>query len=169
MIRTPIRLMTALLAVAALTLAACGDTSDDTSTPAGGTRTVEIEMRDIKFSPDTVQVTAGETVRFVFKNVGAVPHDAFIGDEAAQDAHEMEMRAADGSMSSSSSSMTMDSSTTSSMEMSGGGDAAENGITVEPGDTGELTYTFSEGEELLIGCHQAGHYAAGMKLTLNVS
>lgn len=161
--------MTALLAVAVVTLAACGDTSDDTTT-AGGTRTVEIEMRDIKFSPDTVQVTAGETVRFVFKNVGAVPHDAFIGDEAAQDAHEMEMRAADGSMSSSSS-MTMDSTTT-SMDMSGGdgGNAAvENGITVEPGDTGELTYTFSEGEELLIGCHQAGHYAAGMKITLNVS
>lgn len=162
--------MTALLAVAGVTLAACGDTSDDTTT-AGGTRTVEIEMRDIKFSPDTVQVAAGETVRFVFKNVGAVPHDAFIGDEAAQDDHEMEMRAADGSMSSSSS-MTMDSSTTSSsMDMGGGdgGDAVENGITVEPGDTGELTYTFSEGEELLIGCHQAGHYAAGMKITLNMS
>lgn len=57
------------------------------------------------------------------------------------------------------------------METDGGGssDAGEDGVTVEPGDTGELTYTFSEGDELLIGCHQEGHYEAGMKVMVNVS
>lgn len=145
--------MTALLAIVGLTLAACGDDSDDT-TAGTGTRTIEIEMRDIEFSPDTVQVEAGETVRFVFHNVGEVAHDAFIGDDAAQDDHEMEMRGDDGGM---------------DMNDGGSSDAGENGITVDPGDTDELTYTFSEGDELLIGCHQEGHYAAGMKVMVNMS
>ncbi len=146
--------MTAVLAVAVLALAACGDDSDDT-TAGPGTRTVEIEMRDIEFSPETVQVEAGETVRFVFHNVGAVAHDAFIGDESAQGDHEMEMRGADdGGM---------------NMDDGGSGDSGENGITVDPGDTAELTHTFREGDELLIGCHQEGHYEAGMKVMVNMS
>jgi uncharacterized cupredoxin-like copper-binding protein len=39
-------------------------------------------------------------------------------------------------------------------------------ITVEPGKTGSLTHTFKTGEDVLIGCHQPGHYAGGMKLTV---
>ncbi len=155
MIRTPIRLTTALFAVAVLTLAACGDDSDE-PTSASGTRTIEIEMRDIEFSPDEVQVEAGETVRFVFHNRGAVVHDAFIGDEGAQDEHEMEMHNADASDSDS------------GIDHGGGGGAREGGITVEPGETGEFTRTFRGGDELLIGCHQASHYEAGMLVTVNM-
>ncbi len=158
MIRTPIRLVTATVAVAALGLAACGD---DNSTVAGTQsepRTVEIEMRDIAFSPDALDVQAGETVRFVFHNKGAVRHDAFIGDEAAQDDHEMEMRG--------------------SGEMGDMGDEGGNGhdsmsdaggITVEPGETKDFTHTFAEGDALLIGCHEEGHYAAGMHVTMNMT
>jgi plastocyanin len=88
--------LAASLAAGALLLAACGD--DDAATDTGaapGTRTIEIDMQDIEFSPASVDVEAGETVRFVFHNRGAVVHDAFVGDEAAQDDHEMEMREGD--------------------------------------------------------------------------
>lgn len=152
MARNPIKLSIALLAVASLTLAACGN--DDGDTAAGsGTRTIEIEMRDIEFSPDEVQVEPGETVRFVFSNTGAIVHDAFIGDIAAQNEHAMEMNGGD------------------SMEMEGEDHAEgseEDGITVEPGETGELTYTFGEGDDLLIGCHEPGHYEAGMRVMIDV-
>lgn len=156
--RTPARLMMVALVLVALVLAGCGGDDDDGGAAGSGTRTVEIEMRDIAFSPDQIDVRAGETVRFVFNNVGKVRHDAFIGDEAAQEEHEMEMR--EGG------------TATTEMGMEhgeeGGGEAA-GGITVEPGETGELTHTFEEGDELLIGCHEAGHYAAGMKITIDVS
>ena len=138
----------------ALLAAACG--GDDTTTSAGGaggeTRTVEVKMVDIGFEPKALEVARGETVRFVFINTGAVAHDAFIGDEEAQAEHEEEMRAADGG------------------EHGGGhGEDAEDAITVEPRDTGELTYTFGEAGTLEIGCHQQGHYDAGMKTTVEVA
>jgi Zn-dependent protease with chaperone function len=41
-------------------------------------------------------------------------------------------------------------------------------ITIEPGGTGDLTYTFAAGEEIEIGCHERGHYAAGMRLAITV-
>lgn len=160
MTRTTTRLVVAALAIGALTLAACGD-DDTTAGTEASPRTVEIDMRDIEFSPDEVDVEAGETVRFVFHNRGDVTHDAFIGDEAAQDDHEMEMRG-EGEMS----------------EMSDMGDEGgeghdamddENGITVMPGETGEITHTFTEGDDLLIGCHEAGHYDAGMRIMINMS
>jgi uncharacterized cupredoxin-like copper-binding protein len=51
----------------------------------------------------------------------------------------------------------------------GGGSGDDNKITVEPGETGDLTYRFDEAGTYEIGCHEPGHYAAGMKLTVNVT
>ena len=112
-------------------------------------RVVNVTMRDIAFDPAAVEVKAGETVRFVFHNAGAIRHDAFIGDEAAQAEHEKEMREAG----------------------SDGKDrhGDDHGIIVDPGDINSLTYTFKAGDALVIGCHEVGHYAAGMKVALTVS
>ena len=52
-------------------------------------------MLDNEFSPDRVEVSEGETVRFVFTNEGQATHDAVVGDEAAQAEHEAEMRSAE--------------------------------------------------------------------------
>ena len=129
-------------------------------------------MRDIAYSPDTVDARAGETIRFVFHNTGKVPHDAFIGDEQAQGDHEMEMRQGGTSttmdMDESSTGMPMGGSST-TMEMEHGDAGSAGGIVVEPGKTGELMHTFGAGDRLLIGCHEAGHYAAGMKVTIDIS
>ena len=140
---------TGLAAVAALALSACGDDGDASTSADDATRTVEVDMVDIAFEPDTLEVAVGETVRFVFTNDGDLPHDAFVGDPAAQADHEAEMRDAD--------------------EHGGGHGGTEDAITVEPGDTGELIYTFDEPGTLEIGCHQAGHYDAGMRITVAVA
>jgi uncharacterized cupredoxin-like copper-binding protein len=165
-IRRPLLLLVPL----ALAAAACGsdegddhdsmvDTNDNSSETtdanAGAGRTVEVTMADNEFEPTTLQVDEGETVTFEFENTGAVRHDAFIGDADAQSAHETEMREAEGSDDSS------------DMEM--GHQAADDAITVEPGDTGELTYTFDRPGKLEIGCHEAGHYTSGMKIAVTVS
>ena len=138
-----------LAALAAAVLAACGSGSDSSS---AADRTVEVTMKDIAFEPETVTVKKGETVRFVFRNAGKIDHEAFIGDAMAQTAHEQDMR-------------------------KGGRDGGHDGghgdekmaVTVKPGKTAELTHTFDMVETMEIGCHQAGHYEAGMKLTIEVT
>jgi uncharacterized cupredoxin-like copper-binding protein len=128
-----------------LLVAACGDGGHVDQT-AGG-RIVDVEMRDNDFSPASIQVKAREKVKFVFHNKGTVRHDAFIGDEAAQMAHEQEMMAS---------------------SMGHGGHGGE-GITVEPGRTGTLSHTFQTSGTTIIGCHEQGHYALGMRVNVNVT
>ena len=76
-----------------LLVASCGSDDDSASSPPGDSsaRTVEIEMRDIEFSPTTVDVEEDETIRFLFHNTGEVAHEAYIGDAAAQEDHADEM------------------------------------------------------------------------------
>jgi uncharacterized cupredoxin-like copper-binding protein len=148
--RRPPALLAAAAAVGIL-LASCGDNDDGSA--GDGDRTVEIDMVDIAFEPETLDVERGDTVRFVFTNTGDVAHDAFIGDESAQDDHEAEMRGKDDD----------------DGHDGGHGDEDEDAVTVEPGDTGELTYTFDEPGTIEVGCHQEGHYEAGMKITVDVT
>ncbi len=135
-------------------------------------QTINIEMRDNEFSPGTVEVPAREDVRLVFRNRGAVTHDAVVGDETAQAEHEQEMRAAEAEAGHDAGMAGMgddmgEGETTTGM---GHDDATgEGGITVEPGETGEISHTFRAGDQVLIGCHQEGHYEAGMKVTVEVS
>ena len=81
----------------------------------------------------------------MFTNNGEALHEAYVGDAAAQDDHAKEMG-------------------------EGGGMAMEEGnkVEVEPGETGELTYTFDDAGQVQIGCHQPGHYEAGMVLDVAV-
>lgn len=121
-------------------LGACGGAE----TPA---KTVSIEMRDIAFSPTQITVPAGKLVELRFHNSGSATHDAFIGTASQQREHESEMRDGD------------------SMHHHGGG-----AVTVEAGKTKSLRYTFDKSDDgILIGCHEEGHYASGMRLTVNVA
>ncbi len=44
----------------------------------------------------------------------------------------------------------------------------DNVVMLQPGETKELTWNFTESGTFLIGCHQPGHYAGGMKATIDV-
>lgn len=152
------KLTVAAAALVALVATACGNGGDDPSMNMGGstgstaagaaaTKTVEITMVDIAYEPKTLSVKQGERIEFVFQNKGAVMHDAFVGDAAAQAEHEKEM-----------------------VEGKKGADSAsDTAITVEPGKTGRLTYTFDKPGTIEIGCHEPGHYTAGMKVLVTVA
>lgn len=93
-----------VVAAMAVLVAACGDDGpvakgSGIGSPVGtpeSPRTIEIAMVDIAFEPTDVTVEAGETVRFIFTNDGAIEHEATFGDEAEQEEHAAEMREAEG-------------------------------------------------------------------------
>jgi uncharacterized cupredoxin-like copper-binding protein len=140
------RAASGLAVAAALVAGACGSDSPKAA-PVGAT-TMDVTMRDIAFAPKILSVPAGKPVTFLFHNIGKLEHEAVLGDAAVQDEHEH--------------------------AMGGGGDmagmhrASQDVVTVKPGATGRLTHTFRAGDQLLIGCHQPGHYAAGMRITIDV-
>ena len=152
-------LRVAALASIAVLVAACaggGSTPGPTVAPsltaaptavatAPATR-IEVKLTDaLRIEPASMTVPAGVPVTFVVTNTGAIGHEFVLGDEAAQAEHETEMG---GSM--------------------GMGEDEEMAIGLDPGQTKELTVTFPAAASLLAGCHVAGHYAGGMRATVEV-
>lgn len=117
------------------------------SAPAGGgPRQVAVNLTDtLRIEPATIEVKAGEPVRFVVTNLGALDHEFYLGDAAAQDEHAMEMRS-----------------------MAGMAHDEEAGIGLKPGETRILTFTFMEPGAYLAGCHVNSHFLAGMKAAITV-
>jgi uncharacterized cupredoxin-like copper-binding protein len=112
-----------------------------TNRPAGAA-TIKVEMIDaFRFRPSRITVRQGRTVTFQITNVDQLAHEFVIGDREEQEHHEeMMQRLGDTHMH----------------------DHA-NAISVLPGETKRLTWTFPDRGTVLIGCHVLGHWAAGMK------
>lgn len=130
------------------------------------TRTVEMTLQDIAFAPKSLDVKAGETVRFVLVNKGQLLHEFNLGDAAMHAAHQKEMLQMQASGMLTSTGM-------GKMDHSAMGHGAmkhddPNSVLVEPGKTAELTWTFTQATGLEFACNLPGHYQAGMvgKLTV---
>lgn len=130
------------LAGLAVAIAACSGGAN------GADRTVSVRMfDDMRYEPDRFDVNAGQVVRFEVTNSGEVRHEFFIGTTDEHREHADEMR-----------------------ERGHADEAHANpaAVTVEPGATGTLEYTFAGAGELLVGCHEPGHYEAGMVAPITV-
>jgi uncharacterized cupredoxin-like copper-binding protein len=128
------------------------ETSTTTTAPqdegANSVRTVDIVMTDFAFEPENLEVTAGETIRFVVVNEGAVDHEFRLSNS-----HRIEEHLA---------------SDHGDHEEEEEGHHEEDGdvfVVLEPGETGELTVTVPEDETVYTetACLLPGHYEAGMK------
>lgn len=114
-------------------------------------RTVRITALDtMRFKPQSIQVEAGETVRFVVENPGQLQHSFTLGTPAGQRAHEKEMQG-----------MPIE-------RMAGHMDNDPTGMVIQPGGTESLTWRFKRGGAVQFACHIPGHYDAGMKGRIRV-
>lgn len=125
-------------------------------------RTVEIILGDMYYQPASVQVKAGETVRFVLKNQGRLAHEFSLGDAATHAEHQKQMLAM----------QTMDHSQMghdmAGMTPGAMSHAEANTVSLQPGESAELTWTFAKAEGLQFACNVPGHYQAGMVGTLQI-
>jgi uncharacterized cupredoxin-like copper-binding protein len=109
-------------------------------------RAITITMTDdMRFTPERIEIRRGETVRLHVHNAGKIRHELVIGTPQALAAHaEQMLRHPD-------------------MEHD------EPYMThVEPGQRGEIIWTFNRSGEFEFACLIAGHYQAGMKGALIV-
>lgn len=121
---------------------------------ADATRTVTVVATEMAFSPMAISVRAGETVRFVVRNEGRVVHELTIGTKAVQAEHQSEMLgfAASGALE-------VDKIDRAKL----GSHDHGNNVLLEPGQTGEVVWTFAKAADLEFGCNVPGHYEQGMK------
>ena len=143
------RIRLALVLGLGIALTACGTgdggASSDPSSDADP-RTITATLSDdmaIQLSESDFEV--GETVRFEVTNEGAIPHEFYVGDAEAQEHHAEEMA-----------------------EMGAMGHDEPDGVAVEPGATETFEYSFEQPGQILAGCHEAGHYDAGMVASMTV-
>jgi len=108
--------------------------------PADADRTITVTGTDeLRFEPDEIEVEAGETIAFEFKNQGDLAHEFVLGDEEALSAH------------------------------AHGGDQANGTGEVPGGGTGTIAWTFGEAGKLSYECHVDDHHEAGMRGTITVN
>jgi len=122
------------------------------------TRTYEIRMGEMYFTPNTVRVMPGETVRFIVINEGEAVHEFNLGNEDAWEAHAAEMnRMVDEGM------IEYDVLRHTKMRQMGMMHADPNAVLLEPGERAEIIWTFpDEVTEIGIACNVPGHRESGM-------
>ena len=137
-----------LVIAGAAALAACA--------PALPARTIELEMKDVLFSPSTLTVRGGERVLLRFRNAGTTDHEFMAGREPRADGGYKEdlfqglpVRMVGGSAE--------------GHAMSHGG----FGLIVANGRSGAIEFTVpSKPGTYEFACFIPGHYEAGMRGTL---
>ena len=100
---------------------------------------------NMRFTPSTVTVRKGETVRFVVKNSGQLKHEFNLGTEKDLKEHYEMMKKFP------------------EMEHD-----EPNIASVAPGKTGEVIWQFTKAGTVKFACLHPGHYEAGMKGAVKV-
>ncbi len=128
--------------LAALALATACAAPAGGSSDSGDERRVTLTAHWSRFSVTDVEVSAGTTVRFVVHNADPIAHELIVGDQAVQDRHENGTEAHHGER--------------------------PGEVSVPAGATAETTYRFDRPGTVLFGCHLPGHWAYGMRGTIEV-
>ncbi|UZE95317.1 cupredoxin domain-containing protein [Alkalimarinus alittae] len=111
------------------------------------TRTINVTADDsMQFTHEPFDIKDGETIKFVVTNNGAIPHEFSIGTKDEHMEHGEMMMA------------------NPNMHHGPGG----NAITVKPGETLPLIWTFENAWEIEAACNIPGHYQAGMHSAVSI-
>lgn len=114
--------------------------------PQDVTQTIQIDMHDQnRFTPNRVEIKAGETVRFFIRNVGQIQHEFVIGTEKELLEHAEMMKGAPH--------MAHDD---------------PNMISLKPRQRGGVVWHFDKPGTYYYGCLEPGHFEGGMVGTIVV-
>ncbi|MBE0627917.1 MAG: cupredoxin family protein [Burkholderiales bacterium] len=105
------------------------------------TRTIAVDMTDnMRFKPERISVSRGETIRFKVRNSGKLKHELVLGTKKELEEHYKAM-----------------------MKFPEMEHEEDNMITLAPAKSGEIVWQFTKSGKVDFACLQPGHYEAGMK------
>jgi putative spermidine/putrescine transport system substrate-binding protein len=109
--------------------------------PKEASRTVTVILNDsMRFSPDRIEVKAGETIRFVLQNHGQLRHELVLGEPDALRKHAAMM-----------------------IMMPDMIHSGPNMASLAPGENSQLLWKFTRAGFVAFACLQPGHLDAGMR------
>lgn len=117
----------------------------------GDMKTVEVVMKETEdgpmvFEPGELSFSAGETIRLVIINKGELEHE-FVMDTVQNNAEHKELMEKFPEME----------------------HDDPNSVRLQPGETGEILWTFENAGQFEFACLMVGHYESGMHGPLNVT
>jgi len=139
-----------------------GASSGEPGKASEASRTITVEMYDNYYEPEEINVEPGETVRFVVKNEGSLVHEFNIGTPSMHEGHqkEMMMMVEHGVIQGGKLNKHM-----MNMDMGNGKTMKHddpNSVLLEPGQSKEVVWKFTEKGDIEFACNVPGHYQAGM-------
>ena len=139
-----------------------GAASGEPGKASEASRTITVEMYDNYYEPESIIVSPGETVRFVVENKGNLVHEFNIGTPEMHEGHqeEMMMMVEHGVIQGGKLNHDM-----MSMDMGNGKTMKHddpNSVLLEPGQSKEVVWKFTEKGDIEFACNVPGHYQAGM-------
>ncbi len=121
-------------------------------------RVIQVKMGEMFFDPGTVEVTEGETIRFVVTNTGEFVHEFNIGTAEMHEAHSGEMiEMMEKGI------LEADRIDHDRMKASGMAHEEASSVLLEPGQSAEIIWTFSGDADLELSCNLPGHRESGMR------
>lgn len=133
-------------------------------THAAAPASMSVNMSEMKFTPSTLTLKAGQKVTITITNTGKVVHElqAYVKpktapkNEAAWDAYMQQYTMWLG---------------TKNLSLTKNGKAVKGSffeVELDPGQKGVLTFTPGKAGVYELACHKPGHYESGMKGTITV-
>ncbi|MFC6689214.1 cupredoxin domain-containing protein [Jhaorihella thermophila] len=124
-------------------------------------RVIKVKMGEMFFDPGTIEVTRGETIRFVITNAGEFVHEFNIGTAEMHKAHAGEMiEMMEKGI------LQADRIDHDRMMKSGMAHDDAGSVLLEPGQSAEIIWTFSGDADLELSCNLPGHRESGMRGTV---
>ena len=109
-------------------------------------RVVQVEAGDTTFNIRTIQVRAGETLKFVITNKSKIAHEFAIASPKENAEHRDMMK-----------------------QMPDMVHNEPNVVTLQPGETKEIIWKFGKDTDVEFACNIPGHYEGGMKGVFRVA
>ena len=130
-------------------------------------RTIEIKMYDNYYEPNEIKIKKGETIKFIVHNYGELVHEFNIATKEMHIKHQPEMmKMVENEI------LLADRIDKKKMKKMAKknhsmGHSHSNSVLLEPNQSAELIWKFSNDTNLEAACNVPGHYESGMVANIN--